>query len=63
MKHGPNERTEQNSRKGTKENGDVQPTRCRIQNIGYNDAQGLIEDLNSIKNPVRNEGYTNGNKE
>ena len=39
-KHGPNERTDQNSRKRTKQNGNKQSIRCRVQNIGYKDAQG-----------------------
>ena len=38
-KHVPNERTEQNYRKRTKQNGDKQFTRCRIKNTGYKDAQ------------------------
>ena len=37
-KHGPNERTEQSSRKRAKLTGDGQP-RCRVQNTGYQDAQ------------------------
>ena len=32
-------KTEKNSRKGTKQNGDKQSTRCRVQNTGYEDAQ------------------------
>ena len=39
-KHGPNERTDQNSTKRTKQNGDKQSIRCRGQNTGYKDAQG-----------------------
>ena len=39
-KHDPNERTKQNSRKRTKQNGDKQAIRCRVQNTGYQDAQG-----------------------
>ena len=39
-KRGPNERTDQNSRKRTKQNGDKQSIRCRVQNTGYKDAQG-----------------------
>ena len=38
-KHGPNERTNQNSRKRTKQNEDKQSIRCRVQNTGYKDAQ------------------------
>ena len=34
VKHGPNERTEQNSRKGTKQNADKPSTRHRVQNTG-----------------------------
>ena len=36
----PNERTDQNSRKRTKQKGDKQSLRCRVQNTGYKDAQG-----------------------
>ena len=39
-KHGPHERTKQNSRRRTKQNVDKQSTRCRVQNTGYKDAQG-----------------------
>ena len=39
-RHGPNERTEQNSRRRMKQNVDKQSTRCRVQNTGYKDAQG-----------------------
>ena len=39
MNHGPNEKTDQNSRKRTKQNGDKQSIRCRVQNTGYKDAQ------------------------
>ena len=38
-KYGPDERTEQNPRKRTKQNGDSQPIRCRVHNTGYRDAQ------------------------
>ena len=38
-KYGPNKITEQNSRKKTKQKGDNQPIRCRVQNTGYQDAQ------------------------
>ena len=37
-KYGPNERTEQNSRKRTEQNGDKQAMRCRVQNTGDKDA-------------------------
>ena len=40
-KHGPNGRTDQNSRKRVKENGDKQSVRCRIQATGHNDTEGL----------------------
>ena len=40
-KYGPNERTEQNTRKEDKQNGDSQPIRCRINNTGYQDAQRI----------------------
>ena len=49
QEHGPNERTDQKSRKVTKQNGDKQSIRCRAQNTGYKDAEELSEDLNSIK--------------
>ena len=39
MKHGPNERTDQNFRKRTKQNTDKQSIRCTVQNTGYSDAQ------------------------
>ena len=39
-KRDPNERTEKNSRKRAKENGDKQSIRCRVQNTGYEDAPG-----------------------
>ena len=39
-KYDPNKRTDQNSRKRTKRNGDKQSIRCRVQNSGYKDAQG-----------------------
>ena len=38
-KYGPNERIEENSRKRTKQNGDKQSIRCRVQNTGDQDAQ------------------------
>ena len=34
-KHGPNERTDQNSRKRDKQNEDNQSIRCKVKNIGY----------------------------
>ena len=39
-KHNPNERTDQNSRKTTKQNGDKQSIRCRVQKTGDKDVQG-----------------------
>ena len=33
-------KTEQNTRKRAKCNGDKQSIRCRVQNTGYEDAQG-----------------------
>ena len=39
-KHGPNERTDQKSRKRAKGNGDKQFIRYRVQNTGYKDGQG-----------------------
>ena len=59
-KHGPNERTDQNSRKRMKQNGDEQSIRCRVQNLVTRMLKELSEDLNSIKkiklqtNNVRN---------
>ena len=40
-KYGPNERTEQNPRKRTKQNGDNKSIRCRVQNTGDQDAQRI----------------------
>ena len=48
-KHDPNERTDENSRKRAKQNGDKQSVRCRVPNTDYKDAQGLSEDFRSIK--------------
>ena len=57
-KYGPNERREQSSRKRTKQNGDSQPIRCRVQNTGYQDAQRNHWILKQCKKgPGRNEGY------
>ena len=39
-KHGPNERTDQNSRRRAKWNGEMQSIRCRVQDTSYKDAQG-----------------------
>ena len=38
-KHVPDERTEQNSRKRNRQNGDKQSGKCRVQNTSYKDAQ------------------------
>ena len=48
-KHGPNERTDQNSRKRTKQHGDKKSIRYRVQNTGYKGPQETNEDFNSIK--------------
>ena len=37
------ERTNQNSRKRTKQQGDSQPIRCRVQNTGNQDATEMVE--------------------
>ena len=62
-KYGPNERTEQNSRKRLKQNGDKQSIRYRVQNTGYKDAQGIQWVLQQHKkDPGKNEDYTKWNK-
>ena len=44
--------------KTTKQNGDNQPIRCRVQNTGYQDAQRNHWVLQQHKkDPGRNEGY------
>ena len=48
-KHGPNERTDPNSRKRAKQNGDKQPIRCRVQNTGYQMFKELIGHFNRKK--------------
>ena len=49
-KHGPNERTNQNSRKRAKQVGDnTQPIRLAVHNTGDQAAQGTSEELSSIK--------------
>ena len=48
-KHGPNERTDQNSRKRAKQNGDKQSIRCRVQNMVIRMLKELSESLSSIK--------------
>ena len=50
--HGPNERTDQNSRKRAKRKGDKQSVRCRFQNTVYTVLlmfKELSEHLSSIK--------------
>ena len=42
-------RTDQNSRKRTKQNGNKQSIGCRVQNTGYRMLRELSEDLNNIK--------------
>ena len=48
-KNGPNERTEQNSQKRSKQNRHKQSIRCRIQNTGYQDVQGTHRVLQQHK--------------
>ena len=48
-KHGPNERTDQNSRKKTKQNEAKQSIRCRVQNTVIRMLKELSEHFNSIK--------------
>ena len=48
-KYGPNERTEQNSGKTPKQNGDKQPIRCRVQNSGYKVLRELSEYFTSMQ--------------
>ena len=40
-KYGPKERIDQNSRKRTRQQGDRQPIRCRVQNTGNQDAHRI----------------------
>ena len=42
--------TDQNSRKITKQNGDKQSVRCRVQTLVIRILNEFSEDLNSIKN-------------
>ena len=59
-KHGPNERTDKNSRKRAKQNGDNILSNAKLKTLVVRMLKELSEDLNSIKkDPVRNEGYTN----
>ena len=48
-KHNPNERTEQNFRERTKQNGEKPSIRCRVQTTVTRILKELSEDLNSIK--------------
>ena len=48
-KYGPNERTEQNLRKRTKQNGDKQPVRCRVETLVIRTLKELTEYCNSIR--------------
>ena len=59
-KHGPNERTDQNSRKITKQPGDRQPIRCRVQNTGNQDAhrKGWVR----LQNRGKSESYEKWNQ-
>ena len=41
-KHGPYERTDQNSRRRAKQNGDKQSIRSRVENTGCKDAEGTL---------------------
>ena len=59
INYGPREWREQDFRKITKQNGDKQSIRCRVQNTGYQDAQGTQWALQQHKNdPIRSEGDT-----
>ena len=40
-----------------KQNGDIQSIGCRVQNIGYEDAQGTHWVFQHKKDPGKNEGY------
>ena len=63
-KYGPNERIDQNSKKRAKRKGNTQSIRCRVQITGYKDAQGTQwGPQQHKKDPVRNKGYINLNKE
>ena len=48
MKHGPNERTDQNSRKRAKQNGDKQSD-AELKTLVISMLKELSEDFNSIK--------------
>ena len=61
-KYGPNERTDQSSRKNkTKQQRDSQPFKCRVQNTGNQDAHR--NDWVEPQNKGRSEDYTKWNKE
>ena len=56
--HGPNEKTDQNSRKRTKQNGDKQSIKCRVQNTGIRMFKELSDNLKSIKKIHSETKYT-----
>ena len=59
-KHSPNERTDQNSEKRAKQNGDKQSIRGRVHTPVIRMFKELSQGLNSVqKDSVRNKGYTN----
>ena len=48
-------RTNQNSRKRTKQKGDKHAIRCRVQNTGFEDAQGTLQGNNSRMDEAENQ--------
>ena len=48
-KHGPNERTDQNSRKRAKQDGDKQSIRCRVKTLVIRMLKEFNKDFNSMK--------------
>ena len=52
-KYGLTERTEQNSRKRTKQNRDIQPIRCRVQTLVIRTLRELTEHGNNVKEEVK----------
>ena len=60
-KYCPNERTDQNSKKRTKQWRDSQSIRCRVQNTGNQDAHK--NDLVRMQNRGRSDGHAKWNKE
>ena len=52
-KYGPNERTDQNSRKRAKQQGDSQPIRCRVQNTGISMLTEVVEYGPKIEEEVK----------